>query len=77
MPAKKHMRKFLLDASANYIFFVPIYVVLNSVTFLFGLPAWDINTAVTYALTAVFGSFLLGGVYGKVLDFWRRKFNYK
>jgi hypothetical protein len=73
----KEVRKFVLDASANYLFFVPLYIILNTVTIFFGLPYWNLETIVIYALTAIFGSFFLGGVYGRVLDYWRKKLNYK
>lgn len=73
----KEVRKFILDASANYLFFVPLYIVLNTVTIFFGLPYWDLNNIIVYVLTAIFGSFFLGGVYGRILDFWRKKLNYK
>lgn len=77
MANKGFVRKFVLDASANYIFFVPLYIVLNTVTVFFGLPHWDLSGAITYALTALFGSFLLGGVYGRVLDSWRKRLKYR
>lgn len=68
--------KFVLDATANYIFFVPLFVALNTVTFFFGLPYWSVENILTYVGTSFIGSFLLGGVYGRVLNIWRKKLNY-
>lgn len=73
----RNARKFLMDASANYIFFIPVFIFLNTITFFFGLPYWDTDTIVMYVLTGIFGSFFLGGVYGRFLDFWRRRLRYR
>jgi len=75
--AKNFARKFLLDATMNYIFFIPLFIVLNTVPFFFNLPYWSMENAITYAVTGLFGSFLLGGVYGRVLNAWRRKMKYE
>ena len=74
---RKGIKQFVGDASANYIFFVPMYIVLNTVPFFFGLAYWGIEHIITYATTAILGSFVLGGVYGRFLDKWRNKLKYK
>lgn len=73
----KNARKFLMDASANYIFFIPIFIFLNTVTFFFGLAYWGLETIAMYAATGILGSFVLGGVYGRFLDSWRKRFRYR
>ena len=74
---RRHIKQFIGDATANYMFFVPLFIFLNTVTFFFGLPYWNIETITTYAVTGILGSFFLGGVYGRFLNMWRKKLNYQ
>lgn len=68
--------KFVMDATVNYIFFVPVFIVLNTIPFFLGLPYWNLENIVTYAVSGIVGSFILGGVYGRVLNMWRKRLNY-
>ena len=71
------VRRFVLDALANYIFFVPMFIALNTTPFFLGLAYWNLENVVTYLLTSLFGSFMMGGVFGRFLDVWRKKLKYR
>lgn len=68
--------KFVMDGILNYVVFVPLVVALNTLTIFFGLPYWDDQTVYVYLVTSVFVAFFFGGIFGRVLNAWRKKFNY-
>jgi len=63
----KNWKKFLVDSIGNAIFFVPMMALLNFTVL--QLEPWQLLVSAGFSL---FAAFVLGGVYGKFLDLWRR-----
>lgn len=75
---KRFYQKFFLDGLLNYLFFPPIITVLSvlPVFTFFGIEPWNLDSIIPYMITSLFVSFLAGGLFGRVLNAWRKKLNY-
>ncbi len=71
-----YLKKILLDGLINYIFFVPIILILNTLTYFFGLPYWNLHNIIIFILTSFIISFTMGGIFGRLLNLWRNKLKY-
>ncbi len=72
-----NLKKYFLDGISNYLFFVPLLIALNVVPMFFGLPHWELNDVILYMITTIFAALGGGAVYGRFLNWWRKKFGYQ
>lgn len=75
---KGPVKKFIMDGIVNYVFFIPIVIVLNTLpTFGFlGITPWNAESVYSYMASSLIIAFLFGGIFGRVLNFWRKKMDY-
>ncbi|MFQ5968888.1 MAG: L-alanine exporter AlaE [Nitrososphaerales archaeon] len=61
-------RKYVIDSLASIAFWVPIYLVFN--TFILHLEIWQVLALAAFSAMV---NFAFGGLFGRFLDWWRKK----
>jgi hypothetical protein len=64
--SRKH--KYVVDSLASIAFWVPIYFVFN--IFILHLEIWQVLALAAFSAIV---NFAFGGLFGRFLDWWRRK----
>ena len=63
-------RKYVIDSLASIAFWVPIYLLFN--IFVLHLEIWQVLALAGFSAIV---NFVFGGMFGRFLDWWRRKLN--
>lgn len=61
-------RKYVIDSAASIAFWVPLYLVFNA--YVLHLELWQILAMAGFSAVI---NFAFGGLFGRFLDWWRRK----
>jgi hypothetical protein len=61
-------RKYIIDSLASIAFWVPIYLVFNILVL--HLAIWQVLALAGFSAVV---NFAFGGMFGRFLDWWRRK----
>jgi hypothetical protein len=61
-------RKYIIDSLASIAFWVPIYLIFN--IFVLQLEIWQVLALAGFSAIV---NFAFGGLFGRFLDFWRKK----
>jgi len=65
---RSRKRKYVIDSLASSVFWVPIYIMFN--TFVLNLEIWQV---LVFAGFSAIVNFTFGGLFGRFLDWWRKK----
>jgi len=65
---RSRTRKYVIDSLASIVFWVPIYLIFNM--FALHLEIWQVLALAGFSAIV---NFAFGGLFGRFLDWWRKK----
>lgn len=68
---RNRKRRYAIDSLASIAFWVPIYLIFN--IFVLQLEIWQVLTIAGFSAIV---NVTFGGLFGRFLDWWRKKFDH-